>query len=171
MSPRRSSLIAALTGFHFAGLQVGSFLALESVSSSAWTTYAALTASWLVGSLVGLWLELPPRRTLAIGVVAFEALVLITRLGPWSRGLLVMGIIAAGLGGLWAGGFFVRAARVRAAAAVFLHENNGFAAGLVAATALFAVGGRGALAVLPLVTCASLFRLDEHSKESRMQTS
>ncbi|MBX3200513.1 MAG: hypothetical protein KF850_04730 [Labilithrix sp.] len=170
MIDRRAKLIASVTGLHFAALQVGAFLSVESVSSSAWATYAALSAAWLGGTLAGLWLELPARPTILAGVIAFEGLVAFTRLAPWSRGLFAFGAGAAALGGLWAGGFFTRAARRRATDGVFLHENNGFLVGLVGTPITFAFGGRAALAALPVVTCAILFGLDQTFTRARRQT-
>ncbi|MBX3205692.1 MAG: hypothetical protein KF764_11535 [Labilithrix sp.] len=167
MTERRAKLVASVTGIHFAALQVGAFLAVESVSSSAWSTYAALSAAWLGGTLVGLWVAVPPRAAVIGGVLAFEGLVAFTQLAPWSRGLFVLGVAAVGAGGLWAGGFFTRAARRRATEGVFLHENNGFVLGLVATPFAFAFGGRTTLAALPLVTCLALFRLDETFKLDR----
>ena len=151
----------------FAALQVGAFLAVESVSSSAWSTYAALTSAWLAGTLFGLWTTLPARPAIIGGVLAFEGLVAFTRVAPWSRWMFVFGIAAVAVGGLWAGGFFTRAARRRATEGVFLHENNCFFLGLAVAPFVFAFGGRAALAALPLVTTAALSGLDETSKHDR----
>ncbi|MBX3200820.1 MAG: hypothetical protein KF850_42490 [Labilithrix sp.] len=170
MAERRAKLTASVTGLHFAALQVGAFLSVESVSSSAWATYAALSAAWLGGTLAGLWLTLPAGPTVLAGVVAFEGLVAYTRLAPWSRGLFAFAAAAAAIGGLWAGAFFTRAARRRATDGVFLHENNGFLVGLVATPVTFAFGGRTALAALPVVTCAMLFVLDQTSPRTRRQT-
>ena len=51
-SERRAKVAASVTGFHFAALQVGAFLQSKA-SSSAWSTYAALTSAWLAGTLFG----------------------------------------------------------------------------------------------------------------------
>ncbi|MBX3262876.1 MAG: hypothetical protein KIS78_34305 [Labilithrix sp.] len=170
MTERRAKLVASVTGLHFAALQLGAFLSVESVSSSAWATYAALSSAWLGGTLAGLWLTLPARPAILGGLLAFEGLLVFARLAPWSRGLFVFGVAAVAVGGLWAGGFFVRAARRRATDGVFLHENNGFLLGLVATPCAFAFGGRTALAALPLATCALIFGLDPTLKQARKET-
>lgn len=167
MGEPRAKLVASVTGLHFAALQVGAFLAVQSVSSSAWSTYAALTAAWLAGTLFGLWSTLPPRPTILVGVVAFEGLVGVTRAAPWSPWMFAFGVGAVAAGGLWAGGFFARAARRRATDGVFFHENNGFLLGLVVTPFVFAFGGRTALAALPLVTAAALLGRSERSTEER----
>ena len=167
MSERRAKVIASVTGLHFSALQVGAFLAVQSVSSSAWSTYAALTSAWLAGTLFGLWVTLPARPTILAGVLAFEGLVGFTHVAPWSRWMFVVGIAAVAVGGLWAGGFFTRSARRSATDGVLLHENNGFLLGLVVTPFVFAFGGRTALAALPLVTAVALFGMDQISTQER----
>lgn len=159
MKPRsRASLtheawIAGLTGLHFAVLQIGLLLSVQSVASSAWTTYAALTQAWLGGSLIGLWIRIPRALTILLGVLTFLGAVGGTQLWPWSPYTLICGILSAGVGGLWAGGFFLQAARRKQSPSrIFFHENNGFALGLILTASLFAFGGRHLLLVAPCVT-------------------
>ncbi|MBX3232597.1 MAG: hypothetical protein KIT84_16600 [Labilithrix sp.] len=155
-----SDLASTMTGVYFASLQVGTLLAVQSVGSAAWPTYAGLTAAWLAGTLVGLWLPLPRRAAIAAGLLAFEAMIALTRLWPWSRALVPVAALSIAIGGLWAGGFFTSAARRGKDRSVFFDENNGFLLGLVVTTVAFAFAGRGGLAALTLVTGGALFGLE-----------
>lgn len=125
-------LFALLVGIWLAGLQVGMFLALQTWCTATLPSFLAVTAGWLAGSLVGLWL---PRRLawlgIGLGIVAPLVLQAALRACPFQPGLLPVFTLLVVAAGLYSGQFFrsEQGAFARPAR-LFFWENNGFVLGL-----------------------------------------
>ncbi|MBI4249875.1 MAG: hypothetical protein HY611_10265 [Elusimicrobia bacterium] len=121
-------------GFLFAVVQFSYYLLLEWHLSSAWTSYAAVAAAWLSGTVIGL----ASRRTAAPGILAavnlaaYYCLWGTAVLFPFDDRFLPLYMAAIAMSGASAG-FFFRWCFLRMADArgVLFHENNGFVLGWV----------------------------------------
>ncbi|TPW19450.1 MAG: hypothetical protein FD126_2678 [Elusimicrobia bacterium] len=122
-------------GAALATLQFCLVFLLEANLSSAWTSYAAVTVSWLAGSILALLIPSPlPRLRLAAGAGASYYLCLaILHHRPFQDPVLYIGAVTAALCGAYAGAFF-RAAFAASGdvSRLFAWENDGFVLGLLA---------------------------------------
>lgn len=125
-------LFALLVGFWLAGLQVSMFLLLQAYCTATIPSFLAVTAGWLVGSLVGLWL--PPRLAwlgICLGGIAPCGLQAALRSFPFQPGLLPLFAGLVVCAGLYSGQFFrSEQAAFSRPARLFFWENNGFVLGL-----------------------------------------
>ncbi len=142
-------------GVHLGLLQTGYLLSLQRAISAAHETYAAVVGSWLLGSLLGLWLRVEPRLCMALGLASY-LLVQWVLMGvdfvayrwPWWAPAIVVS-------GVYSGRFFTGA--IEAGAQVgptFARETYGFLFGAVLALVSAVVYGREALLLVPLVSGA-----------------
>ncbi|MBI4349423.1 MAG: hypothetical protein HY553_21480 [Elusimicrobia bacterium] len=150
---------AGWAGVTFAVLQFACFCLLEERLSSAWPTYAAVTAGWLAGTILGL--AAPGRSRgdeaafAAIAAAAYYAMFLGVRLCPYDVRLLPgYGLLLLAIGG-FAGRFFrERLEAWRDPRALFFHENNGFLCGMLLSFGLFYARAGWFLAFAPAATLA-----------------
>ncbi len=161
-----------LVGLMLGLLQTGLFFQLTSTLSSGFGTYLMITLCWLTGSAVGvLGGEKFPLRTVPLLILAFVAYGccgLLLAHFPFATGLWpVYGLLVAVIG-TFPGLFFARMASAYRARTLFLLENNGFIAGLVAGTFLSLVAGRAALWVTPVFIGLVICLLREPGQEHRM---
>ena len=129
-----SALTYLSAGAALATLQFCLVFLLEANLSSAWTSYAAVTVSWLCGSILALLAPAPlPRFRLASGAGASYYLCLaMLQNHPFQDPVLYIGAITAALCGAYAGAFF-RAAFAASGdvSRLFAWENDGFVLGLL----------------------------------------
>ena len=157
MRPSRSLLPPLLVGAHLGLLQVGLLLTVQRVVSAAHTTYALVLLAWLVGGACGLWVVLPVRAALALGLVAYLGAVVggaavdFLAVDPWWF------TPAIALAGLLSGRYFAAAIAADAPPApLFARETHGFLLGTLLAAVGYACLGRHALWAMPLATGAAL---------------
>jgi hypothetical protein len=163
---------AFLTGLYFSTLQFCFLILLQINISSAYLTYMIITASWLAGSLVGLWIK-RLHRNLGVGLGLFcfyTVYALITAL-PFSAFTLVISALGSGLTGLWAGQFFIFLLRqYQEVDRLFFHENNGFLLGIVLFFLGFTMLGREYVFWMPMTLAGLLFLKHIWIKEEVKQT-
>ncbi|MCA9693779.1 MAG: hypothetical protein KC636_29600, partial [Myxococcales bacterium] len=163
MARRRALALAAATGLHLASLQLGYLLTIQMHLSSGYLSYALVTALWMLGCLIGLWVALPATLAVIAGLASYLVTLVACNLAPFHPSLLWLAIPAVIVSGLWAGRFFcVALARddgEGASARAFAGENTGFVAGLVGVFLGYALLGRALLLWAPLVTGASVLAL------------
>lgn len=128
-----SRLYALGVGFWLASTQVAWFLALQTLATSAALTFALVTAAWLAGSLLGVWLP----RAFALPAMAATAAAPYLSLGllklyPYDLIWLPAHALLVASAGLYAGLFFSE--QRGSPAGLFLWENNGFVLGLAVGT-------------------------------------
>ena len=140
-------------------LQVGLFLSLELLLSSAFLTYVTVVLAWLVGAAAGVWI---PRGGWTLALLAASALapmvsLLLLQLAPyqtsfiWVHGMLVTATA------LYAGQLFQQERRSFAHVSMLLFwENNGFIVGLFAAVGGFVLFGRGMVYLSPILGLGAL---------------
>ncbi len=148
---------ARATGVHLGLLQAGYLLTLARVLSSAHATYAVVLTAWLAGSLLGLWLAVPARLAVVLGLCTY----MIVQIGLWGVDFAALPVVyfvpAVVVSGVWSGRFFaVAVARDGRTGPIFAAETDGFLLGTVMATVVYVFVGRIGLVVAPLVTGAWL---------------
>ncbi|MBI3887271.1 MAG: hypothetical protein HY302_16320 [Opitutae bacterium] len=142
----------AATGVYFGVLQWGAFFQLQSYLASTAVVYLLATTVWLAGSFAGLLLPMRAGEGWWIAAAAsgYYGLRAVAVAHPYDFGLLPVLLAFVALMGGYAGRFF-RARQEAAGGAkwLFLVENTGFVAGLVATVAGLYWLGEGFLAVAP----------------------
>ena len=126
------SVYSFLTGLYLAVLQFGFVILLQINISSTYLTYVLIVASWLVGSLAGLWLKrLEGGLGLVLSLLSYYAVYGLVTQWPFGQVTLFLSALGAGIAGLWAGNFFVfMIGRFKSVGSLFFHENNGFLLGI-----------------------------------------
>ncbi|MCB1865303.1 MAG: hypothetical protein KDG50_07705 [Chromatiales bacterium] len=144
---------------HLALLQFCYFFLLLVNVTSTYVTYMSIVVSWMLGTLLGLWIGwLRPLPMFVAGGVAYYlvyALVIAQPLWPLTLPIACVGVVITGL---WAGRFFVEMRPYfRGVDRLFFHENNGFLFGVIAVFVGFSLGGLPFLLGAPLVSAIVLF--------------
>jgi len=154
-------LVGVLLGL----LQTGLFLQLSSTLSSGFNTFLLVTLSWLLGSAFGVYYaaRIFPFQTsafLALTLVAYAGCGILLLIAPFNARLWPVYAALILLSGVYPGVFFARMSAAYRARVLFFRENNGFIAGLIAATILFMLVGRVALWVGPLIAASVVYYVD-----------
>lgn len=158
----REIALAMVTGVWLALLQSAYFFLLEvRLSSRAGSFFVALFC-WLVGFLVGLNVGAGRHFARWVGVAAagYYAAYLVLEARPYEWAMLPIVALCIATGGAAAGAFFPalepRFGRVKA---LFLHENNGYLLGLLAALLGCVFAGRTLLVAAPALGAAAVWVL------------
>jgi len=124
---------AFLTGLYFSTLQFCYLILLQINISSAYLTYMVITASWLTGFIIGLWLESLDRNIgVGLGLFCYYSVYALVSNMPFSSFTLALAAVGSGVTGLWAGRFFIFVLhQYKQVDRIFFHENNGFWVGIV----------------------------------------
>jgi len=151
-------LFAFLTGLYFAFLQFGYLILLQINISSAYLTYMTIVLSWMAGTVAGLWIKKPgPEPGVVLGALSYYGVYWLVTHHPFAGFTLFLSALGVGVTGIWAGRFFVVfLPRFAGPDRLFLHENNGFLAGIFLFFPGFALLGRGFLLWTPLLLAAVL---------------
>jgi hypothetical protein len=151
------SLFASLTGLHLAILQFSYFFVLLINVTSTYITYMTIVISWMLGTLLGLWLRLSASLCLIIGVLSYYViyfLVVTYPLSPSTLPLAAFGVVATGI---WAGRFFIVMLPLFGRSdKLFFHENNGFMLGVIGVFLGFTLLGLPFLFWTPLISLTLL---------------
>lgn len=154
------SLVGLLLGL----LQTGLYFQLSFMLSSSIRTFLLVTVCWLVGSVVGIGLakrvQVGLNAFILLALAAYFACVLLLAAAPFQTQLWPAYGVLIALTGVYPGVFFVRMGAFYRARDLFLRENNGFIAGLVAGTILYLLVGRTALWIPPAILAISLIICD-----------
>lgn len=121
-------------GAALAALQFCLVFLLEANLSSAWTSYAAVTVSWLSGSILSLLVPrpLPRLHIAALAGTAYYICLAILHHRPFQDPVLYIGALAAASCGAYAGAFFRASfAATGDVGRLFAWENDGFVLGLM----------------------------------------
>ena len=151
---------AFLTGLYFSTLQFCYLILLQINISSAYLTYMVITASWLTGSIIGLWVDKLDRNVgVGLGLFCYYSVYALVSYMPFSSFTLVLSALGSCITGLWAGRFFIFILhQYKQVDRIFFHENNGFWVGIVAFFLGFTLLGRQYVLWAPL-TLAGLLLL------------
>lgn len=157
-----------VTGILFGLLQTGLYFQLSFALSSSFQTFLMITVCWLIGSAIGVQVtrKIMLRQAWVYGLLllmlaAYFACALLLSAEPFNTGLWPIYALLIIMTGLYPGVFFVRMGRVYTARTLFLWENNGFIIGIITATMLFLLMGRGILWAVPLIFAAAILILPE----------
>jgi len=149
-----------LTGIHLGLLQTGYLLALQRAISAAHETYALVLGAWLVGALLGLWIQTRPVALLLVGVVAYVGVQTILARTDFSSYTALVWAPAIVLSGLYSGRYFTAAiASGGEVGVVFSRETYGFLVGAILSLLVAVFGGRPVLILAPLLSVAVLLAL------------
>jgi hypothetical protein len=149
---------AFLSGLYFSTLQFCYLILLQINISSAYLTYMIITASWLTGSIIGLWLENLDRNIgVGLGLFCYYSVYALVVNMPFSSITLFVAALGSGLTGLWAGRFFIFIlAQYKQVDRVFFHENNGFWVGIIMFFLGFTLLGRAFVFWAPMILAGIL---------------
>ncbi|MBT3185488.1 MAG: hypothetical protein HOI59_14340 [Nitrospina sp.] len=150
---------AFLTGLYFSILQFSYLILLQINISSAYLTYMVITASWLTGSIIGLWLENLDRNIgVGLGLFCYYGVYALVSNMPFSSFTLALASVGSGITGLWAGRFFIFVLhQYKQVDRIFFHENNGFWVGIVTFFLGFTLLGRPFIFWAPMTLAGLLF--------------
>lgn len=150
---------AFLTGLYFSTLQFCYLILLQINISSAYLTYMVITASWLIGSIIGLWMKNLDRNIgVGLGLFCYYSVYALVVNMPFSGFTLAVAALGAGLAGLWAGRFFIFILyQYKQVDRIFFHENNGFWMGIVMFFLGFTLLGRAYVFWAPMMLAVILF--------------
>ncbi len=152
-----------VVGLWLAALQVGLFLSLELLLSSAFLTFVVLLLGWLVGAAAGVWIT-DRRWTVpllwASGLAPYASALLL-RAAPYEVGLVWLHGVLIATTALFAGHIFQRERdSFERTGTLFFWENTGFTVGLVFAMLGFVLAGRVFLHAAPAVGLAVVLAID-----------
>ena len=149
---------AFLTGLYFSTLQFCYLILLQINISSAYLTYMVITASWLTGSIIGLWLENLDRNIgVGLGLFCYYSVYALVSNMPFSSFTLALAAVGSGVTGLWAGRFFIFVLhQYQQVDRIFFHENNGFWVGIVTFFLGFTLLGRPFVFWAPMILAGIL---------------
>jgi len=144
---------AFLTGLYFSTLQFCYLILLQINISSAYLTYMVITTSWLVGSIIGLWLKNLDRNIgVGLGLFCYYSVYALVLTVPFSSFTLILAAFGCCISGLWAGRFFIFILlQYKQVDRIFFHENNGFWAGIVMFFLGFTLLGRPFVFWAPMI--------------------
>jgi hypothetical protein len=150
---------AFLTGLYFSTLQFCYLILLQINISSAYLTYMVITTSWLIGSIIGLWLNNLDRNLgVGLGLFCYYSIYALVSHMPFSSLTLAITAVGSGLTGLWAGRFFTFILhQYKQVDRIFFHENNGFWVGIVGFFLGFTLIGRPYVFWAPMILAGILF--------------
>lgn len=151
---------AFLTGLYFSTLQFCYLILLQINISSAYLTYMIITASWLVGSIIGLWLKnLDKNIGVGLGLFCYYSVYALVSNLPFSNLTITIAAVGSCITGLWAGRFFTFILlQYKQVDHIFFHENNGFWVGIIMFFVGFTLLGRSFVFWAPM-TLAGLLLL------------
>jgi hypothetical protein len=149
---------AFLTGLYFSTLQFSYLILLQINISSAYLTYMVVTASWLIGSIIGLWLENLNRNIgVGLGLFCYYSVYALVSNIPFSGFTLILAAVGSCITGLWAGHFFIFILhQYKQVDQTFFHENNGFWVGVVMFFLGFTLLGRQYVFWMPMALAGIL---------------
>jgi hypothetical protein len=168
----------SIVGIMFGLFQTGLFFQLAFTLSSSFRTYLMVTICWLIGSAIGIQLarrvslsQVHSQGLLLAVLMGYFGCALLLHIAPFNTQLWPAYAVLIMITGVYPGVFFVRMGRVYRARDLFFRENNGFIAGIVVATLLFMLLGRGVLWAAPLLLAGLILALPEPVQHRQQSTS